>query len=208
MRIIVVSSYAVIREGIVSIISKQENMSVQFVGETIKDSMLMIKGNMADVVLLDVHGDHKEDLKIISEIKDSGSDTKLMILDFYGDNEIFVKALKCGVQGYVLGKSSEEELLYAIDQIYRGKKYYDSYFIESMVIENSDLPDKLELLTTREKEILMEVSKGLSNKKISERFYITEHTVKKHINHIFEKLGIRDRTEAALYANKYGVLSK
>lgn len=202
MRIIVVSSYAVIREGIVSIISKQEKMSVQFVGETIKEAMVMIKGSMADVVLMDVHGEDKEDLKVISEIKDLGSNTKLMILDFYGDNETFVKALKYGVQGYVLGKSNEEELLYAIDQIYRGKKYYDSYFIESMMNEEKSSSDKLELLTHREREILIEISKGLSNKKISEKFYITEHTVKKHINHIFEKLGIRDRTEAALYAYK------
>jgi two-component system nitrate/nitrite response regulator NarL len=186
-------------------------MSVYSVGEAIQDLIFMIKGDMADVVLWDIHGENKEDLKVISEIKALGSSTRLMILDFYGDKEIFVKALKNGAQGYMLGKSSEEDLLYAIEQIYKGKKYYDSYFIEAMMNENKntvDKSDKLEILTYREREILMEISKGLSNKKISEKLYITEHTVKKHINHIFEKLGIRDRTEAALYVNNYGISSK
>jgi two-component system, NarL family, response regulator len=208
MKIIVVSSYTVIREGIVSITSKQDNILVQFVGESIKDAMMMLKSNMVDLVILDVHCNNSNELELINEVKNLCIDTKLMLIDFYGDNKAFVKALKCGVQGYVLGKSSEQELLYAIDQICKGKKYYDSYFIESMMNENIDSPDRIQSLTIREKEVLMEIANGLSNKKISEKFYITEHTVKKHINHIFEKLNIKDRTEAAVYANKYGLIIK
>jgi two-component system nitrate/nitrite response regulator NarL len=72
-----------------------------------------------------------------------------------------------------------------------------------MVADKSYLPGRIELLTTREKEILGEVTKGLSNRKIAERFYITEHTVKKHVNHILEKLNIKDRTEAILYVERH-----
>lgn len=208
MKIIVISNYAVIREGIVSIISKYENLTIQFTGETIKDAMSMIISGTSDVILLDLHRDNKEEINMINDIRAYGINIKTIVLDFYGDNELFVTALKCGVQGYVLGKSNEDEILYAIDQILRGKKYYDSYFVDYMINENTDSLSKLDLLTAREKEILMEISKGLSNRKISQKFLITEHTVKKHINHIFDKLHINDRTEAALYVNKYGEVNK
>jgi len=208
MKIIVISNYDVIREGIVSIIAKHDNISIQFIGETIKESMLMIKREMADVVMLNTNNDSEAELNLLDEIRALGINTKFIILDFCGSSKLFVKALKCGVQGYISGRSSEEEIVYVIDQVSRGKKYFDSCFVDYMVNENSYLTNKLELLTIREREILGEIAKGLSNRKISEEFSITEHTVKKHINHIFEKLNISDRTEAALYANKYGMVNK
>lgn len=208
MKIIVISNYDVIREGIVSIIAKHDNISIQFIGETIKESMLMIRREMADVVMLDTNNDSEAELNLLDEIRALGINTKFIILDFCGNNKLFVKALKCGVQGYISGRSSEEEIIYAIDQVSRGKKYFDSCFVDYMVNENSYIPNRLELLTSREREILSQIAKGLSNRKISEEFSITEHTVKKHINHIFDKLDIRDRTEAALYANKYGMVNK
>ena len=208
MKIIVISNYAVIREGIVSIISKYENISIQFIGETIKKAMFMIKANMVDVIMLDIRKDNKEELDLIDDIRVSGINIKSVLLDFLGNNQLFIKALKCGVQGYILGNSNEEEIMYAIDQIYRGKKHFDSYLVDGMINQSNDFPSKLELLTAREREILVEVSNGLSNKKISEKFLITEHTVKKHINHIFEKLNICDRSEASFYVNKYGIINE
>lgn len=208
MKIIVISKYSVIREGIAAVLLKHHNITIQFVCETIKEAMLMIKGNMTDVVLLDIHRDNEEELSLISELRTFGVKSTFIVLDFNGDTELFIKALKCGVQGYVLGTSNEEEILYALERVFKGKKYYDSYFIDYMINENNKLPDKLELLTLREREILIEIAKGLSNQKIADKFLITENTVKKHISHIFEKLKISYRTEAALYANKYGMINK
>ncbi|NMM63696.1 response regulator transcription factor [Clostridium sp. P21] len=206
MKIIVISNYSVIREGIVALISKYDNLSIQFIGETIKKSMFMIKSNMADIVLMDINEDNQDELLLINQLMSSRVDIKIIILDFYGNQEFFVKALKSGVQGYVLGKSNEEEILYAIQQVYEGKKYFDSYFVDLIISKDTNLPSKLEVLTSREREILIEVAKGLSNRKISEKFLITEYTVKKHINHIFNKLNIKDRAEAAVCWHKYGLI--
>lgn len=208
MKIIIVSNNPIIREGITSIISKYDDISIQFIAETIKEAMFMIKSNKADIILLDIHSENEEELDLIKDLMISEATIKSIVLDFYGNKDLFVKALKSGVQGYILGKSNEEELLYAMEHVYKGKKYFDSYFVDSIINTNNDLPNKLELLTAREMEILTEVAKGLSNRKISEKFFITEHTVKKHINHIFYKLNIGDRTEAALYVNKYRLLNK
>jgi DNA-binding NarL/FixJ family response regulator len=208
MKIIVISKYALIRDGMVSMISKNDNISIQFVGKTIKEAILMVKQDKEQVVMLDINKDNEEELELIKEVRGSGINVKLVLLDFYGNNEFFIKALKCGVQGYVLGKSNEQEIMYAINQVYSGKKYYDSYFVDYMVTENDDFISKLELLTAREREILAEITSGLSNRKIAEKLLITEHTVKKHVNHIFEKLNIKDRAEAALCVNKYGIVNR
>ncbi|UZQ50348.1 response regulator transcription factor [Clostridium kluyveri] len=208
MRIVVISNFSIIREGMVALLSKYNHISIQLIAKTVRETMFMIKNNMVDILLLDIHKDNEEELNVISELTASHIGIKSIVLDFNGEKDMFIKALKNGVQGYVLGKSNEEEIIYAIEHVYKGKKYFDSYFVDSIINKNSDFLNKLDLLTNRENEILMEVAKGLSNRQISQEFFITEHTVKKHINHIFNKLDIRDRTEAALYWNKYRLLNK
>jgi two-component system nitrate/nitrite response regulator NarL len=208
MKIVVTSNYAVIREGIVSLISKYKDTEIILASESLYEAMFMIRENLADLVLVDTNNDNEKELELIETIKNFGVTTKLVVIDFYGNKEYFIKALKYGVQGYIFGKSTEEEFMYAIEQVYKGKKYFDSYFVDSMINENLEPKYKMDMLTTREREILMEVAKGLSNRKISEKLFITEHTVKKHINHILDKLNISDRTEAALYANKFELVRK
>lgn len=196
MKVILISGYSVIREGMETVLSKRDDITIQCSCETIKEALLMIKGNMADVLVVDIHRDNKEELSLISELRISGANIKSIMLDFCADYELFVKALKCGVQGYVLGKSSQEEILYAIDEVYKGEKYFDPYFVDLMINENNDFPDVLDRLTLRERQILMEIAKGLSNIRIATKFFITENTVEKHISHIFEKLNMSDKAES------------
>lgn len=202
MKIIIVSKYSIIREGIIAILSKNKNMSIQFVCRSIEEALAFMKGNLVDFILLDIHKENKMELDLINDIKASEINTKWIILDFYEDEWLFIKALKYGVNGYILGRSTEEEILYAMNQVIQGKKYFDSYFID-FVMKDSDYENKLGLLTIREKQILAEISNGLSNQKIANKFCITQNTVKKHISHIFEKLSLNDRTEVALYVNKF-----
>lgn len=202
MKIIIVSKYPIIREGIIAILSKNKNMNIQFACRSIEEALAFMKGNLVDFILLDIHKENKMELDLINDIKASEINTKWMILDFYEDEWLFIKALKYGVNGYILGRSTEEEILYAMNQVIQGKKYFDSYFID-FVIKDSDYENKLGLLTIREKQILAEISNGLSNQKIANKFCITQNTVKKHISHIFEKLSLNDRTEVALYVNKF-----
>lgn len=208
MKIVILSNYALIREGIYSIISRCNRADVRLVSETVKEASSLIKSTKIDIVLLDLHEQNKDELLLIKELKESGVKSKFIILDFNKDKNIFVKAIRCGVEGYILGRSDEMELIYIIDQIYKGKKHYDSYFIDCMVKEDIIEPEKVEQLTAREKEILREIGKGMSNQQISKKLCISENTVKKHNNHIFDKLNIRDRTQLALYAHKCGMIDR
>ena len=199
MKTIVISNQTIIREGIVAIISKHDSVSVEFVGQRIEEVIPVIKADIAEVILLDINKENEKEINVIENLRELGLNTKILVVDFYGDKNLFIKSLKCGVKGYILGKSTEEEIMYAIEQVNKGKKYFDSYFVDNMINENNELPNRLELLTVREREILVQVASGLSNGRISEKFSITEFTVKKHITHIFEKLGISDRSEVAGY---------
>ncbi|MDD3225110.1 MAG: response regulator [Clostridium sp.] len=133
MRILIVSSYCVIREGLAAILRENHNTTIQNDGKTVGEVMNNIKSDMADVLVLDIHRDNEDELNLVSWIIKSEIKIKLVILDFYGDCQLFTRALKCGVQGYIFGKSSEEEIMYAIDEIYKGKKYFDSYFVERIM---------------------------------------------------------------------------
>ena len=207
MKAVIVSNYALIRVGLYSIISKYNNMTVKLVAETIKAAVISIKESDTDIVFLDLHEYNENELQLIKEMKESGVKTKFVILDFNKSKERFIKAIRCGVEGYILAKSSELEILHIIEQINKGKKYYDAYFIDSIINEDNYDTEGITELTAREKEVLCEIGKGRSNRNISEKFFITENTVKKHVNHIFDKLNVKDRTQAALYANRCGMVN-
>lgn len=208
MKSAVISNYILIREGLSSIITRYGNMKISLSSETLKETIPLIEKGEIDVVFLHLYENNKNELMLIKELKDRGILTRFIVLDFNRNKELFVKAIKCGVEGYIMGQSNEIEILHIIDQIYKGKKYYDAYFIDSMINQNSVKVEKVTQLTPREREILCEIGKGMNNREISGKFYISENTVKKHINHIFEKLHITDRTQAALYANRCGIMSK
>jgi len=206
VRVAIISNYALIREGLSSIISKIKVAEIKFVAETLKDVMIAIKKDTVDIIIIDLHENNSDELYLIEDMKDEGIKSKVLICDFNKNKDLFIKSIKCGVEGYILAKSNEEEIIHIINQINEGKKYFDAYFIDSMINRNSIAPEGITQLTIREKEILCEIGKGLSNRNISEKFFISEHTVKKHIKHIFDKLNMRDRTQVALYANRCGII--
>lgn len=135
IKIIVISNYAVIREGIISTLSTRDDMSIEFVGETVKEAMFMIKGNLADIILLDINDGYEGELRQLCDIRCSGHKIKVIILDFNENTKTFIKAIRNKVDGYILGKSNKEEIVYVIEQIYNGKKYFDSYFIDGILYE-------------------------------------------------------------------------
>jgi DNA-binding NarL/FixJ family response regulator len=205
---IIISKYALIREGLRSILSRYNNMKINLASESVKETVVLIKEDEIDMVFLDLNEGNKEELLLIKELKESGVRSKFVILDFNNNKKLFVEAIRCGVEGYILGKSSEMEILHIIEEINRGKKYYDACFIDSIINENDAEPGGLSELTAREKEILCEIGKGMSNGMISKKFFISENTVKKHVNHIFDKLNMKDRTQAALYAIRCGLVKR
>lgn len=101
------------------------------------------------------------------------------------------------IDGYMINITEKEEFIFVVNRIVQGKKAYDPILLKSVVSTN--YLNKGDILTRRERDVLKELGKGLSNKEISYNLYITEHTVKKHISSILDKLNLKNRQEAILY---------
>jgi len=204
MKIVVIAGYPMVREGIISIISNQND--IEFSGEatTVREGLKLLEVTKPDIALVDANLGGKNGLEFIIAAKQRRLLSKFILMGFYRSKGFISKALEMEVEGYILREAHPEEILHSIRQVYRGKKYYDSDLLKYINLRNNE--DILGL-TSREKEVLMAVSKGLSNKQIAKSLFITEHTVKKHVSQILSKLELSDRTQAAIFANSIGLSS-
>lgn len=124
MNVFVISSCAILREGILTMISKHKEISIGFAGEKVEQARFPMRASKVDILLLDINDDNEEELKLATEISSGRGETKLMILDFYERDERLGKALTCGASGYVSGKLKQEDIINAMKDIYSGKKIF------------------------------------------------------------------------------------
>jgi len=145
------------------------------------------------------------------EIQKHFSKTKILVLTTFDDNEYVSAALQNGAMGYLLKDTPSEELAVAIRAVYKGYtqlgpgivKKLLTQFSEATPIQSPPIPSGLTELTPREKEVLRLIATGASNREIAQELYISEGTVKNHVTNILNRLNLRDRTQAAIWANSY-----
>ncbi|MGC7870029.1 response regulator [Desulfosporosinus sp. SYSU MS00001] len=199
MNIVIIDDHPLVCQGIIAIISNEEDM--QLVGEASNEdeAVNLIINTQPDIALVDLRLVDASGLDIVKACKEKISTSKYIILTSSGNREDFRRACEIGVDGYVLKEAFPEELLSAIRLVHRGRKYYDPGMVDFMINkgENDTL---MEQLTPRELEVFRALGEGLNNKEIAKRLFITEYTVKKHVSQVLSKLGFSDRTQAALSA--------
>ncbi|MFB5763524.1 response regulator [Paenibacillus medicaginis] len=203
MKIVIVDDHPLVRKGLAAVISMQQN--VQFAGEAKnqREAMLVLEETQPDLVLLDLKLADESGLDIIKAARRMGFNSKFILLTSSASREDFLKAEEAGVDGYVLKEALPEELLYAIQLVGKGRKYYDPTILENKLREEAgSLTDEL---TPKEREVLIELGQGACNREIAAKLFISEFTVKKHVSQILAKLRLADRTQAALYANAIGL---
>ncbi|MFB5267057.1 response regulator [Paenibacillus enshidis] len=204
MKIVIVDDHPLVRKGLAAVISMQQN--VQFAGEAKnqREAMLVLEETQPDLVLLDLKLADESGLDIIKAARRMGFNSKFILLTSSASREDFLKAEEAGVDGYVLKEALPEELLYAIQLVGKGRKYYDPTILENKLREEAgSLTDEL---TPKEREVLIELGQGACNREIAAKLFISEFTVKKHVSQILAKLRLADRTQAALYANAIGLV--
>ena len=219
MNISILCKYPVIHEGIKSILKDKYPSITSFTSiedcfKALDDSDSDLINDTEDTILIITL--FKEDLRSIDNIlsvKDNYSKLKLLIVDFNESKDMFFKVSKLNVDGYMLGTFAEEDINYALHKISTGTKFYDRELLYRLVEEEpaATITGKNNLgspLTTRELEILSQLSNGLSNFEISRNLNISENTVKKHISNIFIKINVKDRTQAIIYAYETGLIAK
>lgn len=200
MKILIIDDHDIVRKGIVAMLECETEFEEITEAGNMEEAVKMLTIHTPDMALVDINLAGKNGLDIIEQAQQRQIATKFVVLTSSSRKSDFIRAKELEVDGYILKDSNVEDIIYALKSIARGRKFYDAQIAEK------DKPDDrgklLETLTEREKEIFVEIGKGLTNTQIAEKLYITENTVKKHISSLLGKLGLTRRTEVALYATK------
>ncbi|MFG1918907.1 response regulator [Micromonospora sp. NPDC048898] len=167
-----------------------------------------------DVAVLDVRMPRMDGLTAAETVLSRGTETRIMLLTTYDDDSYVYRGLRAGTSGFCLKSMPVEELLGAIRVVARGDALIDPSVTRRLVTRFADglapatmgQPLALDRLTTREREILLEVARGYSNAEIAKRLYVGEQTVKTHVSHLLTKLELRDRVQAVIFAYENALL--
>ena len=193
-----------IREGLKQLLELDGTMKVIAEANDGEECLnLLNKKIHPDILLLDINMPKKNGIEVLEYIKQNKIPVKVLILTVHNEVEYLLKAVDIGIDGYLLKDSSYDELKEAIDVIISGNTYIQPSLLPALNESMEDYAldkEKIEWLTKRELDVLRLISKGCSNKKISDELTISERTVKNHISHIFRKIDVEDRTQAAVFA--------
>jgi DNA-binding NarL/FixJ family response regulator len=201
IRILVAEDHHVVRQGLVALIKTVENMQV--VGEACdgRQAVELFRQHQPDVTIMDLRLPHMTGVEAITEIRRNFPNARIIVLTTYDGDEDIYRALQAGARGYLLKDMSGDDLMDAIRTVHAGRSR-----IPPAVAQR--LADRLggPELTTRELEVLKLIVSGKSNKEIGRELFISEATVKTHINSLLSKLGVSDRTQAATTALQRGIV--
>lgn len=204
IEIIIADDHMMIREGLKQLLELDGTMKVIAEANDGEECLnLLNKKIHPDILLLDINMPKKNGIEVLEYIKQNKIPVKVLILTVHNEVEYLLKAVDIGIDGYLLKDSSYDELKEAIDVVISGNTYIQPSLLPALNESMEDYAldkEKIEWLTKRELDVLRLISEGCSNKKISDELTISERTVKNHISHIFRKIGVEDRTQAAVFA--------
>lgn len=205
IRIMIADDHNLLREGLKQLLEFDGSMEIIAEASDGIECLEILNNVNPDILLLDINMPLKNGIEVLEELKVSKPDLKILILTVHGEVEYLIKAIDIGADGYIMKDSESSELKKAINEILSGEKYIQPSLIPMLnnKLANRDIDkDKLNSLTNRELEVLVQVANGMFNKEIAINLNISERTVKNHISNIFKKIDVSDRTQAAVFAIK------
>lgn len=209
IKVMIADDHNLMREGIKQLLEFDGSIKVIAEASNGIECLDKMKRFEPDVLLLDINMPEKNGLEVLEELKSEKTKTKILILTVHNEIEYLIKAIDIGVDGYILKDSESAELKKAIDTVYEGENYIQASLIPMLnnrLLKKDIDKDKIESLTSRELEVLIQVTNGMANKEIATSLNISERTVKNHISNIFKKIEVSDRTQAAVFAIKNNII--
>jgi two-component system, NarL family, nitrate/nitrite response regulator NarL len=205
IRILVADDHAIFRDGLRKLLEVAED--VQIVGEASNgvECAKMLTKLKPDILLLDLRMPEKDGLGVLEEVNFETLPTRVIVLTAAEDDRDVVRAMRLGARGVVLKQSASDLLVKSIRKVHDGEIWLDNRMTAEVIDafkKSAEAGQRREkpLLSDREKEIVQLVAQGFRNREIGEKLFISEQTVKNHLHNIFDKLGVSDRLELALYA--------
>lgn len=210
VRIMLVDDHAIVRQGLRSILERERDLIVVAEASTPDEALTVIGRSAPHIVLLDLKlstASDTEGLELCAELTSRHPDIGLLVLTTFLDEQLVLKAIRAGARGYVLKDVDTSGLVRAIRDISRGESAFDARSAAAMVRGlNTPDPEESQQLTAREREVLRLLARGLSNRDIGVKLYISETTAKFHVGNILRKLRVSRRAEAVYEATKLGLI--
>ena len=208
-RVLLVDDHELVRQGVAAMLNKADGIEVVGEARTGREAIEATRRDLPDVVLMDVRMPDMDGLEATKRIKEERPRTAVIVVTMH-DNPAYLRdAVRAGAAGYLLKDVSKEELVDAIRQVSTGGAFIESKLLRGMLSEMKPagpVPSAAKNLTKREREILGLVAEGLSNREIADKLVLSPETVKSHVAAILEKLNVSDRTQAAIYAVRNGLV--
>ena len=208
IKILIADDHHVVRKGLVFFLQTQPDLEIVGEASNGEEALKLATSLEPHIVLMDLSMPVLDGIEATKELKKQAPHIQVMILTSFSDQDHVIPALEAGASGYQLKESDPDELVAAIQKLMNGENQLHPKVTTHLLTRLTKRTEKqvnfIDHLTKREKDVLKEIAKGKSNKEIGASLHITEKTVKTHVSNILSKLGVQDRTQAALYAVQHG----
>jgi DNA-binding NarL/FixJ family response regulator len=199
--VLVVDDHALLRTGVANIINQEPDLQVVAEAGNGLEAVAAFERHQPDVTLLDLRMPEMEGVEVVRQIRERDPRAKVIVLTTYDTDHEIARALKAGAKAYILKDISADDLINCIRDVLAGK----TYLAPSAAAKLAETVTRVQL-TPREMSTLRLMADGKSNKEIANELAISERTVKTHLGHLFEKLGVTSRTEAIKVATRRGLV--
>ena len=213
IKVLLVDDHTVVLKGLAFFLSTQEDLELVGEANDGKEALVKVGETNPDVILMDLYMPEMDGVEATAYIKKEYPNVKVIVLTSFSDQAHVLPALRAGASGYILKDVEPDQLVEAIRSAYKGNIQLHPDIANALLSQTLPVEEKeeessiqVDVLTARENEVLQLLAKGMSNKEIASVLVITEKTVKAHVSSILSKLNLSDRTQAALYAVKNGIV--
>ena len=215
IRVGIVDDHPIVREGLRKLLELEDDMEVVGEADNGRTALELVEDVQPDVILLDLKMPGMDGLAALQTLQHAGQPTRVVVLTASEDKSEWVQAMKLGCSGIVIKQTQPDLIVKSIRKVHSGEIWLDSNTTAAVMRQfaspqeaaaaNGKGGRERSPLSTREREIVALVAQGYKNKEMAEKMFISEQTVKNHLHNIFDKLGVSDRLELALYAIHKGL---
>ena len=207
IRVLIADDHPVVRQGLRTFLGVQDDIEV--VGEAADGAEAVARAESLapDVILLDLKMPDVDGLTALREMRERGVESRVLVLTSVGERARVLPVVRAGASGYLYKDVDPQALVQAIRAVNDGHVLFAPEAADAVLAADQGAKD-VPLLTEREREVLVQIAQGRSNREIGRALVVSEKTVKTHVSNILMKLGLQDRTQAALYAVRHGLADR
>src|SRR5882757_2888549 len=214
VRIVIADDHPIVRDGLKKLLLLEDDFEIVGEASDGREVLERVQELDPDVLLLDLRMPNLDGLSALQALQQTNKRTRVIVLTASEDKNEFVQAMKLGCSGIVLKQTAPELIVKSIRKVHGGEIWLDSHTTAAVMRQfaapgeigsGSGKSRERSPLSQREREIVQLVAQGYKNKEMAEKMFISEQTVKNHLHNIFDKLGVSDRLELALYAIHKGL---